>query len=72
MDDKYKKLKEEVENCYWEIKYYNEKLEKLRKSCNHPETELVNYSPRVGQVFENTEVCSICGEVINIPIGVMK
>ena len=50
-----------------QIKESNEGLVELRKKCDHPETEFCTYSTRPGQNWDNTEICSICGEVVNWP-----
>ena len=60
----HRQIKSEVEECYKTIKDAEELLKKLRDDCHHPETELVTYSTRPGQYWADTEVCSICGEVI--------
>jgi len=60
-------IKARKERAFEDIKKANELLEHLRKSCDHLETELCTYSTRPGQYWENTEICSICGEVIKIP-----
>lgn len=70
MDDKHKELKKQVQRCYDNIKYYNEWLDEIREECEHPETKKVNYSPRPGQIFPDTQVCSVCGEVIKWPYEV--
>jgi len=58
-------IKVEVQKCYDELQYYNAKLDELREKCDHPESELCTYSPRPGQYFEDTKICSICGGVIS-------
>lgn len=65
MDEKHMIIKSRVERCYQKIKDAEDLLQELRKQCQHPETELATYSPRPGQYFENTKMCSICGGVIS-------
>ena len=50
-----------------QIKESNDGLTELREKCDHPETEFCTYSTRPGQNWDNTEICSICGEVVNWP-----
>jgi len=50
-----------------QIKESNDGLKDLRETCDHPETEFCTYSTRPGQYWEDTEICSICGEVVNWP-----
>ena len=65
LDEKHKKFKRRVQNLYQIIKEAKEELNILRsEKCEHPESEFVTYSPRIAQYFENTEVCSVCGEVL--------
>jgi hypothetical protein len=52
---------------FHQIKKAEEDLKALREKCDHPETELCTYSTRPGQYWENTEICSICGDVVNFP-----
>ena len=60
-------IKMKVENAYERIKDYEKVLEFCREQCEHPETELCTYSTRPGQYWKDTEVCSICGEVVKWP-----
>jgi hypothetical protein len=57
-------IKVKVDNAYERIKDAEKVLEECREKCEHPETELCTYSPRVGQYFENTKICSVCGDVV--------
>ena len=52
---------------FHQIKKAEEDLRELREKCDHPETELCTYSTRPGQYWEDTEICSICGEVVAWP-----
>ena len=63
-----KKLKKRVNEIYKIIESANEELRQIRKTqCMHSGYEICTYSPRPGQYFENTKICSICGEVLEIP-----
>ena len=64
MDEKHTEIKARVEQAYEKIKKSEELLEHLREECKHLETEMCTYSPRPGQFWEDTEICSICGEVV--------
>ena len=50
-----------------QIKDADAGLLELREKCDHPETEFCTYSTRPGQYWDDTEICSICGEVVNWP-----
>ena len=65
MDEKHEIIKAKVENAYERIKDAEKVLEEMREECKHLETEMSTYSPRPGQFWEDTEICSICGEVVN-------
>jgi len=65
--ESYAAMKVRKEGYFKQIKDADEGLKQLRKMCDHPETELCTYSTRPGQYFDNTEICSICGEVVNWP-----
>jgi len=65
MDKQHEIIKAKVDNAYKRIKDAEKVLEECREECDHPETELCTYSPRVGQYFEDTKICSICGGVIS-------
>ena len=67
MEQKYNSIKATKEFCFSQIKVAEATLKELREQCDHPETELCTYSTRPGQYWENTEICSICGDVIKIP-----
>jgi len=64
MDEKHEIIKAKVKNAYARIKDAEKILEECREQCEHPETELCIYSSRPGQYWADTEVCSICGEVV--------
>ena len=64
LNEMHRQIKIGVEECYKEIKFANERLDGYREACHHLETELCTYSTRPGQYWENTEICSICGEVV--------
>ena len=64
LNEMHRQIKIGVEECYKEIKFANERLDGYREACHHPETEMCTYSTRPGQNWENTEICSICGEVV--------
>jgi len=63
----YDVMKELKESYFKQIKVAEEGLELLRETCDHPVTEFCTYSTRPGQYFDNTEICSICGEVVKWP-----
>jgi hypothetical protein len=65
MNKKHEIIKAKVDNAYERIKDAEKVLEDMREHCEHPETELCTYSPRPGQHFENTKICSVCGGVIS-------
>jgi len=68
LDEKHTELFKEVGKCYDLMVAANDRLRKIQaKECEHPETKTCTHSPRPGQYFENTEVCAVCGKVINIP-----
>lgn len=72
MEELHKDIKRRVDECYKQIKDAQKELERIReKECPHPKTEIVDYSYRIGSSIE-TEVCSICGEVINSPYNSFK
>lgn len=64
LDEKHELVKEQVQMMYDLIKTGERALEILRKQCDHPETEYVNYMWAPGHIQPNTKICSICGEVI--------
>jgi len=64
MDEKHEILKYKVEKAYQKIKDAQELLEEIRKECEHPETKLSTYSTGPGRYYDNTKVCSVCGDVI--------
>jgi hypothetical protein len=64
MDEKHNIIKAKVDNAYERIKDAEKVLEECREQCDHPKTELVTYSTRPGQYWDDTEICSICGDVI--------
>lgn len=66
-EKEYEKIKAEKQECFDTIEYANLKLKRLREKCDHPKTELVTYSTRPGQYWDNTEICSFCGELVNWP-----
>lgn len=69
MDEKHTELKRKVDELYDTIKTSNDELTRIREiECKHPETEFVDYTTRPGQVWENTEICSVCGEVMKFSI----
>ena len=73
MDSKHIKLKKLVEYYYRVIKNANKELKKIRETeCEHPKTEKVSYMWAPGHIHEDTEVCSICGEVIITMNGKME
>ena len=74
LDKKHKKLKADVNACYDAIELANTSLRKIREVlCDHPKIDVGTHSPRPGQYFENTEICAVCGKVLNIPgIPLMK
>jgi len=67
MEQKYKIIKETTKFAYEQIKEAENTLIEMREKCDHPETELCTYSTRPGQYWDNTEICSICGEVVKWP-----
>jgi len=68
MDEKHKEIKEAIERNYKKIEDAQIAIDEWREDCDHPETEYCTYSPRPGQYFENTKVCSICGGVISFSL----
>lgn len=66
-DKEYAEMKDTKQECFDIIAHSNKRLELLREKCDHPETELCTYSTRPGQTFEDTEICSICGDVVRWP-----
>ena len=69
LDEKHELVKEQVQMMYDLIKTGERALEILRKQCDHPKTEYVNYMWAPGHIMPNTKICSICGEVIIESIG---
>lgn len=69
MKQKYRLIKGTKEFCYKQIEEANKTLKELREQCDHPEehNEKCAYSPRPGQYWDNTIICSICGEVVKRP-----
>ncbi len=67
LDHKHKIIKQTKEFCFNKIKWCNESLDLIREECDHPETEMCTYQTRPGQRWLDTEVCSVCGEVIKWP-----
>ncbi len=63
----YNSLKAQKEAYFQRIKDSEEGLKDIRQICDHPKTELCTYSTRPGQYWEDTEICSICGEVVAWP-----
>ncbi len=63
-----KLVKEQVQMMYELIKTGERALEILRTQCDHPETEYVEYSWAPGHTLPHTEVCSVCGKVISVPL----
>jgi hypothetical protein len=59
-------IKKECEEIYSTIKTSQDRLKKLRETCNHITTHIGNYSYRVGQSSESI-ICSDCGELIKTP-----
>jgi hypothetical protein len=68
MDKKHKIIKEDVQDCYDKLEFWEKRLQELREQCDHPETEYCTYSPRPGQYYENTKICSVCGAVISFSL----
>jgi hypothetical protein len=67
LNEKHQSLIERVERCYKVIKECNEELEHIRKNeCEHPRTRKVNYMWAPGHTMPDTEMCSVCGEVIKV------
>jgi hypothetical protein len=66
-EEDYVSLKAQKEHNFKKIKDAEEELREIRRLCDHPETEFCTYSTRPGQYWENTEICSICGDVVNWP-----
>jgi len=58
-----KEIKQECDLIYNEIKSAEQRLRKLRDLCEHDDTDIGNYSYRVG-VVERAEICNSCGEII--------
>jgi len=69
MEEKYEIIKAKKENAFQRIKDAEQVLKEIRETCDHPEElyEKVTYSTRPGQYWENTTICSVCGEVIKWP-----
>jgi hypothetical protein len=69
MEQKYKIIKGTKEFCFKQIEEANKTLKEIREQCDHPKEyyEKVNYSTRPGQIFPNTTICGICGEVVEWP-----
>ena len=68
LDDKHEALKGEITFNYELLEDIHDRIRKIREvECEHPETETGTHSPRPGQYFENTEICAVCGKVLNIP-----
>lgn len=63
-EEKHAIIKARKEKAFEDIKKANELLDHLRSICEHPETELCTYMTRPGQYWDDTEICSICGEVV--------
>jgi hypothetical protein len=64
MDAKHKDIKERAIKAYEIIKAAEKELEECRSDCEHPSTELCIYSTGPGRYYEDTEICTICGDVI--------
>jgi len=59
-------LQRRVEDYYAIIKTANEELENIREcECKHPQTEKVDYMWAPGHIMSDTEICSVCGKVMN-------
>lgn len=56
-------IKEQVEECYQQIRDVNERLQSIRKSCDHKETFEGNWSWREGSSLPAI-ICSDCGGLI--------
>ena len=68
MNKKHHDLKEEIESCYKNIKYYEHRIKEIRNNeCKHPKTEKSLYSWAPGHVIPDVELCVVCGKVIKVP-----
>ena len=56
-------IKKECELMYLQIKNAENRLKELREICEHEDTDIGNYSYRIG-VVEQAEICNSCGIVI--------
>ena len=56
-------IKKECELMYSQIKNAENRLKELREICEHEDTDIGNYSYRIG-VVEQAEICNSCGIVI--------
>ena len=56
-------IKKECELMYSQIKNAENRLKELREICEHEDTDIGNYSYRIG-VMEQAEICNACGIVI--------
>ena len=66
-EEEYISLKAQKKHHFKQIKDAEAGLREIRELCDHPETELCTYSTRPGQYWDDTEICSICGEVVCWP-----
>ena len=56
-------IKKECEIMYLQLKNAENRLKELREICEHEDTDIGNYSYRIG-VVEQAEICNSCGFVI--------
>jgi hypothetical protein len=56
-------IKKECELMYSQIKNAENRLKELREICEHEDTDIGNYSYRIGVVGQ-AEICNSCGIVI--------
>ena len=63
LDNNHKLIKNQVDMMYDLIQTAEKALLVLRKQCNHPYTEIVDYMWAPGHITPNTKVCKVCSKV---------
>ena len=61
---KQSEIKTECEFAKDQIKMLQDRIERLKTICKHPDTFEGNYSWYLGSIFPST-ICSDCGEVVS-------
>jgi hypothetical protein len=63
LDEKHELIKKQVKAIHELIKASEDLLEEVKKNCDHPEREFVNYMWAPGHIILNTEMCLVCRKI---------